>query len=275
MKSERRHELERNQLLVWFSETSERIKPYINAILGAVLVVLVLILAASLWSRHSEGQSSVAWDSYFTALNGMDRTALENVAQKYPGTGAAYWALVTLGDIELDSGCNLLFVNKTSANLELRKAVEHYQAVLSQASSSALLERATYGLARARESQGDLEQALKAYGEIVAKWPKGTFGEVANERTVDLKAKSVRSFYDRFSKFDPKPALANEPGTPGKKPAFDLDSISDTPAAKTSPAKKDEAKKEGAKKDQGKTAEEKKQAAKPETKPTAKPAPGK
>jgi len=255
MKSERRHELERNQLLVWLLETSEKIKPYTNMILGAILVVLLAVLAATLWMRYHEGQSSGAWDAYFASLSNMDRTGLENVAQKHPGTGAGHWALVTLGDLQLDSGCNLLFVNKTSANLELRKAVENYQAVLAQSANPALLERATYGVARAREAQGDLEQALKAYGDIVERWPKGTFAEVAKERIVDLKSPSTRSFYDKFAKYDPKPALANEPGTPGKKPAFNLDSLPDSPVGTLGQAKKEEGKKE---------------ATKPESKPAAK-----
>ena len=243
MKSERRHELERNQLLRWLLETSEQIKPYTNLILGAIIILLLVILAATLWRNYSAGRSGGAWDAYFTALGGMDRTALEGVAQRHPGTAAAHWALVTLGDLALDSGCNLLFVNKTSANLELRKAVENYQAVLTQAQNPTLRERATYGLARARESQGDLDQALKSFGELVEKWPKGTFAAVAKERLADLKSKSTRSFYDKFAKFDPKPALANEPGTPGKKPAFDLDSIPDTAGSKTAQGKKEEANK--------------------------------
>lgn len=245
MKSERRHELERNQLLVWLLETSERIKPYTNMILGAILVLLLAVLAATLWGRYNQGQSGGAWDEYFAALNSMDRTALETVAQKHRGTTAAQWALITLGDLRLDSGCNLLFVNKTSANLELRKAVESYQAALDQATIPALQERAIYGLARAREAQGDLEPALKAYGDLVERWPKGTYHEIANERIADLKSKSTRAFYDKFAKYDPKPALANEPGTPGKKPAFDINTLPDSPATKPADAKKDEPKAEG------------------------------
>jgi hypothetical protein len=239
MKSERRHELERNQLLRWLLETSDQIKPYTNLILGGILVVLLVILGGTLVNNYQKGQSGGAWDDYFNSLSGSDRTALENVAQKHAGTTAAHWALETLANLELEAGCNLLFVNKTSANLELRKAAEHFQAVLSQASSPVLLEQATYGLARTREAQGDLGQALKAYTEIGEKWPKGTFAEVAKERADDLKRQDTRSFYDKFAKFDPKPAMANEPGTPGKKPAFDLDSIPDKPGAKKADAKAD------------------------------------
>jgi tetratricopeptide (TPR) repeat protein len=269
MKSERRHELERNQLLLWLMETSEQIKPYTNHILGAIVVVLLAVLAATYWSRHQAGQSSVAWDEYFVALNSMDRTAMENVTQKYRGTIAGQWGLVTLGDMQLDSGCNLLFTNKTSANLELRKAVENYQAALAQANIPALLERATYGLARAREAQGDLEQAVKTYGGLVEKWPKGTYYEMAQERIADLKSNSTRGFYDKFAKYDPKPALANEPGTPGKKPAFDLNAIPDKPGeAKKGDAKQDAA--SPAKKDAGKPEASKPETPKAESKPAAK-----
>jgi tetratricopeptide (TPR) repeat protein len=265
MKSERRHELERNQLLVWLMETFGEIKPYANAILTAVLVVLVAALAYTLWNRQAESRFSQGWDDYFTALNGMDRTALENVAQKHPGTAPAHWALVTVADMQLQEGCNLLFVNKTSANLDLRKAVENYQAVLAQATTPALLERANYGLGRAREAQGDLEQALKAYREVVQQWPNGAFGQSAAERVKDLTSQPTRSFYDKFAKFDPKPPMADQPGTPGKKPAFDLDALPDSPAFKLGESKKESAKPEAKKEAPVKSAA-KKELAKPEAK---------
>lgn len=243
MKSDRRHKLERNQLLLWLLEKWGQVKPYANILLTAILAILVVAVGVTLWNRMAESRSGDAWNEYFAALNGMDRTALEDMAQKRPGTNAAHWALVTVGDMQLQSGCNLLFVNKTSANLELRKAVENYQAVRAQATSSALLERAGYGLGRAREAQGDLEQALKAYREIVEKWPKGAFAQSAEERVKDLTSKPTRSFYDKFAKFDPKPPVADQPGTPGKKPSFDLDALSDNPPA----VKLGEPKKEAAK----------------------------
>jgi hypothetical protein len=253
MKSERRHELERNQLLVWLIETFGEIKPYANAILTAVLVILVVAAGYTFWNRYSDSRSTVAWDEYFAALNGMDPTALENVAQKYPGTSPAHWAQVTLGDVQLQQGCQLLFVNKTSANLNLRKAAENYQAVLAQASTPALMERASYGLGRAREAQGDLEQALKAYRDLVQRWPKGAFAQTAEERIKDLTSQSTRSFYDKFAKFDPKPPMADQPGTPGKKPAFDLDALPDSPAFKLGDSKKESPKSE-AKKESPKSA---------------------
>ena len=53
-----------------------------------------------------------------------------------------------------------------------------------------------------------------------------------------MTSKPIRSFYDKFAKFDPKPPLADQPGTPGKKPNFDLDALPDTPPIKFSEPKK-------------------------------------
>ena len=64
-----------------------------------VLVVLVAAAGYTFWKHYGESSSTQAWDEYFTALNGMDRTALENVAQKHPGTAPAHWALVTVADM--------------------------------------------------------------------------------------------------------------------------------------------------------------------------------
>ena len=66
MKSERRHELQHNDLAEWIITAYERIVPYRNALLGVGLLAIVLYLAshfgtAIAWPRRA--RPGVRWES--------------------------------------------------------------------------------------------------------------------------------------------------------------------------------------------------------------------
>lgn len=242
MKSERRHELEKNVLRDWLFERINQAKPYINLILSGILAVLILVIVAMWWADRSAAQAGAAWDAYFAVFAGRNASPadFEKVAEKNAATSVSFWASLTAADRYLGTGCDQLFVNKVAANQDLRKAVEKYMAVLAASKVPAVRERATFGLARAREAQGDLEKAVEGYQQIVKDWPHGAFAKMAQERAADLKRMPIKEFYDKFAKFDPKPPIMDEPGTPGKKPAFDLDSLPDKPTKPTALPKLEE-----------------------------------
>ena len=109
-------------------------------------------------------------------------------------------------ELLLREGCDTLFSSKASANQQLRRATDNFIAVLDQSSDRGLLERATFELARAREAQNQLPQAIEKYEQVVKEWRDGTFAPLAQQRLDDLKRKSSKVFYDEFAKYDPKPA---------------------------------------------------------------------
>ena len=51
MKSQRRHELEQNELAQWLGGLIAKLKPYQNFLLGVLLVLLVGTVAYAIWSR--------------------------------------------------------------------------------------------------------------------------------------------------------------------------------------------------------------------------------
>ncbi len=57
MKTERRHELAKNDLADWIGDRIEELKPYSTAIWATVLAVLVGAFAIVYWSRKSEAQT--------------------------------------------------------------------------------------------------------------------------------------------------------------------------------------------------------------------------
>jgi hypothetical protein len=231
MKSERRHELQHNELAEWLFSTAKAIKPYQNVLLAAALLVVVALASYTVWSRMAAAQTAQAWDEVNAAIESGDVARLAKVVEDYPNSNVAHMAALVLADSNLGQGCNQLFTNKAAAQQELTRAIELYQLVLGQSQVPSLLERATFGLARAKESKGDAEhidQAERLYEEIATKWPNGTFAVAARQRLNDLKRPATKTVYDLFAHFDPKPAFSPQPGgkpQPGEKPSFDLNNL--------------------------------------------------
>ena len=91
--------------------------PYKNAILGVGLLVIVLVIALSLWHSHSVAQASEAWNSLgipvFQPVSPTSRRlAYAAAVQTYPGTPAAEWAEVFAGDTALMIGTNKILTDK-------------------------------------------------------------------------------------------------------------------------------------------------------------------
>jgi hypothetical protein len=212
MKSEERHKLQKNELADWLAKTVAAIKPYQNAIIGGIIVVLLVIIVIVWQSSESENQAARSWTQLFAALDTGNSSALEKVAVDNPRSSAATSADLLAADIQFINGTNLLFVNKATANQELNKAVLLYQRVCQNASSPALLSQATLGLARAKESLGDLSAASELYAEVTSKWPDSVFAKMATRRLDDIKRTSIKEVYDRFAQFEPLPAVTPQPG---------------------------------------------------------------
>ncbi len=58
MKRERRHELQHNALAEWVNGVLQTIKPHLNKILLGVLVVALVFLVVTWWTRRSAGRSA-------------------------------------------------------------------------------------------------------------------------------------------------------------------------------------------------------------------------
>ncbi len=176
-------------------------------------------------AHQTAAASTAAWNTTADIIDSGDVAKLSQVIQEYPDTNAAEMAGLVLGDSHLAAGCNQLFVNKATAQDDLNKAIAAYQQVLDKSKVPSFRERATFGLARATEAKGqapDLKQAEKLYAEVVSTWPHGAFAEAAQQRLDDLKRPETKRIYDRFAKFDPKPAFSSEPA---ERPAFDMNSL--------------------------------------------------
>jgi hypothetical protein len=60
-------------------------------------------------------------------------------------------------------------------------------------------ERAVFGLAKARESLGQLAEARRGYEALAAEFPSEALARVASDRAADLGRESTRQWYDWFA----------------------------------------------------------------------------
>jgi len=229
MKSERRHELEKNELAAWLNTAIEKIRPYSTAILGGVLMVAIVVLAVRWWGVISQQKSGDAWGSYFNAFYSGEPAPSEydKIAEQYPATTVGQVAQLTAADVRTAMACDQLFTQKSLGQQELRRAVDDYLKVLQHASNDMIQQRATFGLARSKEALGDVDDALANYEKVVKTWPEGVYTGWAKQRIDDLKRRSSREFYDKFAKAERKPA-SKPSAIPGADlPAFDYNSLSE------------------------------------------------
>jgi hypothetical protein len=209
MKSEERHKLQQNELADYLAKAMERTKPYQNAILGGIILILVVILLVHWWNGKSATEQEVAdaeiYRTLSVAMTTGDPTDLVAVADKYPDSPLALSGALTAADIYLNDACNLLFVNKLKANSDLESAVTLYTKLLPNVRDPFLKAKATFGLARAEECQNQLPKAKTHYQEIVSKWPDGPYGVLASRRLADIERPATKEMYDKFANYNPKP----------------------------------------------------------------------
>jgi tetratricopeptide (TPR) repeat protein len=231
MKAERRHELQHNEVADWLAATIERVKPYSRAIVAVAVAGTVLLITYVVLSGRSEKKQSVAWSDYYQALQADAKdvtTDLESVVREHDGVPAGLWAEVALADVKLGEGIDSLFRDKQAAQTKLRSAVQHYEAVLEDAEDPLLAARARFGLARAFESLGRLDEARKVYDEVVKTFGTNAYVSLAKERLADLERSSTQDFYAWFAKQEPvsvPPPSDTLPGTPGERLPFDTRSF--------------------------------------------------
>jgi len=178
-------------------------RAYIAA--GAVLAILVLILAVFLY-RRSASQSEAA-----RLLNSArSSAALEEIVEKYPATSAAPLALLSLadfcfrqGELEAAQGRYDLFLKSypehesaafaqmgigycLESRGQLAEALAAYRLVEGKFSGSSLGAEALFNAARVQNAQGVASDALITYGLIVSQYPQSAFASSAREAMARL-----------------------------------------------------------------------------------------
>lgn len=226
-------ELLADSLLRWI----ERLRPHAGAILALAGAALAALVAFAVVSSQAEARRAQSWEACLAALSSGDIAAFSDVVRRYPGTDAARWAEVLVADVAAAEGADLLFVDRQRAEGRLRAAVDAYSAVMQSRPGGLLAERAVFGLAKARESLGQLEESRRGYEAVAADFPGGPIAKLAATRAADLGRDATRQWYDWFAsqKFtppaaSPSAAVGGEGGPAGASPVVPPSDAAPQPA---------------------------------------------
>ena len=212
MKTERRHELQSNQLADFLTDVGEKTKPYATMVLGLVLAALVIVCVYIYLSRSAAAEEGASWEQAMQAASSGDTEALRGVITNYPNKPAAMWSQLILADRELNDGVNRLFTQKSAGRDLIRTAADDYQNVAERAVQPMLIEHALYGLGRSQESLDQLPKAREAYDRLLKDYPSGAYAERARRRIEELDRDSTKEWYDWFAKTEPTPANLSKGG---------------------------------------------------------------
>lgn len=223
MKTQRRHELQTNQLADTIGLYMKRVRPYQTQILYGVVVIAVLAGAVLYLSTQQSAKAGASWEDYFSAMVEQRPEALEEVARLHQGSTAALWAQQGAGDIKLTMGTSLLFRDRKEAVKNLKDAEKEFLAVEQQgAGGPLLLQRARYGLAQVYESLSEIEKAREYYGKVAAAEPDSAVGQLAQRRLEQISGTAAERWFAWFEKQEPKPPAGMQATGEGPKVPADL-----------------------------------------------------
>ncbi len=216
MKSERRHDLESNELVIWL----EKFRPYAGQATAVVAVLVSVLAIGSIWNSGSAAKQKAAWDAFALANDTSDPElmALLSVAdnEEYAGTPMPEWAQVTWADRQLLLAGQAYLADREAALSRLKKVEGIYSTLAAGASDSEVKNRARFGLARVYELQNKLDEAKEQYATV-----QGDLKSLASERAAQLDLPEVREACAWLATADlPRPS---GDGTQQGRPSFDVE----------------------------------------------------
>lgn len=222
-----------NALAEGIASTLDALRPHLRAILIG-LAGLFLAAVGWMWARQQEAaRLQRSWDDYLAAIQPVDQGALADVATQHAGTPAGRWAELIQAEILLDEGADLKFVDRVKAGERLQSAVDGYAALLTGREKGLLAERATFGLAKANESLGNIDEARRGYEAVAADYPDGAVADMARQRAKALAGDRAREWYGWFEsrKLTPPAAPPIDDSPILGVPSTDLPGADSTPSA--------------------------------------------
>jgi hypothetical protein len=126
MKTQRRHELQTNELADYLGTHLQRIQPYSTHLMVGVIALAVLLAGSVYYITKQRAKRGISWTDYFDAIGARDARSLEEVGKLHNGTKAALWAQQSAGDIKLATGAGSLYSDRKEAEKSLKDAEKLY-----------------------------------------------------------------------------------------------------------------------------------------------------
>ena len=177
MKSEKRHELQKNELADWIGNNAEGAADYFWPVAGGIVVAFAVAIGIFWYMNNRDSASAAGWDRYYQAFSEREREPeLKKVSEEEAGSLAGLWAKQSFADLTRSKGANQMFVDRPEGESKLKEAEEAYKEVLAKARDPFLINRANFGMARTQEALCQPERAREYY-ELVVKSEKDSSGK--------------------------------------------------------------------------------------------------
>ncbi|HUQ71005.1 MAG TPA: hypothetical protein VM165_15870 [Planctomycetaceae bacterium] len=219
MDSQHRHQLQQNDL----GQIALHAKPWLEQhgakLIAAIVGVVIVVVATSVWLNSQTEARSEAWTKLSTARS-VDEYG--KVVDEFPGSLAAAWAALRMGELNLESGVAALFADRELALKDLETAKKEFDQVLNAKVElpDNVRERAMFGQAHCLESlcDGDTGPVIDAYQALLTRFPTSIYKTQVETRIKELQAPGAKEFYAWFHKQTPKPAALPRPQDGSAKP---------------------------------------------------------
>jgi tetratricopeptide (TPR) repeat protein len=212
MKTEKRHQLQTNELALRLAKYLESLRGKGNLIVGIAIVALIAIGLISYLSNKKDRDRSFAWSEYYTALQSGNRDSLLSVSEAFPDSIAGQWALNGEGLMHLNEGTRLAFSDKARSRERFEKALAAFQTLADQTDDPMLKPRALFGAAQAKEALGRIDEAIADYRQISKAYADNVVGKSAADQAERLSRPAVRDWFTWFAKHEPQTSPLSAPG---------------------------------------------------------------
>ena len=199
-KTERRHELQQNELAAYLEKVNKQIEPYSKPILGVVLVVMAVGIGWSFYSSEQEADSSFATLELIKATSAqmIDPEDLDTVNSEFPETSAGKLAKLYQGLALVNEGNDLIYEDTESATETLKEGIEVLTSVAEGNNDPLIKSRAYLGIALAQTTLGDTKTAVAAYVKVGEADESEAMVEYAANRIATLTSTATKEFSDWF-----------------------------------------------------------------------------
>ena len=185
MKSERRHDLETNELAIRMQEWIDRLKPYASQIAIVLVGVLLLAYIATSLGGANIQKEEEAWTEFMLAsystdpeLRGMKLLA-EN--EEFSKTAVPEWAYLAWANRQVLLSSQSYLADRANSLKRLETVQQVFQNLADNASSPQVQDRARFALAQVLEMLGMVDDAKSAYERV-----KGDLSPLAEARVEEL-----------------------------------------------------------------------------------------
>ncbi len=199
MKSERRHELQQNELAQRLEVWVAAVKPYASWVVGGVIVGLLIALVITFQRGESQAERDANWNEFYTAEATNDTEMLKELAARHAGRPLGEITSLTLADYHLREGARQAQQNRGEAQKKFDEAISNYLSVADSARDPMLKNRALFGQAQALEWKMQLAKAREVYEQV-----EGPLKLQAQQRLATLRQPATAKFYDVYASHTPR-----------------------------------------------------------------------